>query len=421
MKSTLTLIIILIINSFVSAQNTLNGFIAEKNGKLLMGAKISIKSDQFNTTIYSGVNGWFNINIPDGNYSLNVLRKGYENSKSINIDLNSNKIIFQKIELTKIINKSSLDKDTFRIGMVYDSPLYWKDTEGKTWGLCYELAEVMKIKLNKTFVYENIDYITGPEKLKKGKLDLLFGGFIPDSIYGSILWSRGFIEADYRLIIPIGSSINHSNLKNYNNLVIGHFNEPVIPKWIDKYFVDIKGNKLNITKKSLGTSDADWFTCLIDNDVDIIINEYPYAVWSMLLHLEELEMDNISLNKQQYSIGVKSGDLKLLNRIDDELYTIINSKIYKAIYKKYLGKNFDLDISQKYPFDLKEMVVTEEQTSRIYITQKDDTMESVAQRYLGDKSRANDIYYLNKGNTIIEGLKSVDKLPISYKLKLPCN
>ena len=388
----------------------LQGFAAEKNGKLLNNVTITITGTKFQKDITtSSPNGWYNCDIPIGTYDVTAEATGYQTArKTVTI---KDRDIYLNFNLLQPPPPSRLDKDVLKVGIVYDPPMFWfkqkNDGTTDTLGITYELVKLLEKELNRKFELQLCGYVESPELLREGKLDLLFGGFIPSLHYPKdILWSYLFMEANYRLIVPVGSPIRSlEDLKKTDNLVIGHYDEPVVKEWISK-------NLPNATPSAYEASD--WYKCLPDGEVDVIINEYPYAKESIKPYFKLLEFIPEPLNQQGYAICVPPKDYRLLDQVNNALQKIMKINAFKKAYKKYLDT--EIPTQARTPILTGETDYRRYPTRRKYVVQTGDDLEKIARRYLGSETYWKEIWNLNFTDRKLNGLK---ELIVGSELRLP--
>lgn len=407
----LTLFLFNICFDIFSQKHLLQGFIAERDGPFLSGAQITIAGNNNLSIIFSEPpNAWYRIELSPGVYSVTVEFPTYKpETRQVTI---GEKDIFLNIEL---IPPSKLDFDTLVIGMIYDPPMYWYNEKGDTLGITFELAKLLEKELHKKFIFKIINYSNGVSLLSEGKLSMIMGGFIPSlrAYPKAFLWSLPFIEADYRLITPRGSPIRSIEdfRANQNDLIIGTFAEPAVREWLSVNYPEI--DTLQI--KSYGSTD--WFKCMPAHEVDVIINEYPYAKESMRPFLHQMKMIEEPLNRQNYSIGVAPSDYELLYKIDQVLMKILVSKEYAKIYRKYMDKEFEKPKFNELEFKRTDCRIWP--AERTYTTRKGDTLKKIAGQYLGSDGEWVRLYHSNKNLDFIQSPNGDDLLPENKEIRIP--
>ena len=304
---------------------------------------------------------------------------------------------------------SRLDKDTLQIGVIYDPPMFWFKGDIDTLGVTYELGKLLQKDIKKPFKYHLIGYLSSPALLKEGKLDILLGGFIPSLHYPKdILWSDPFMNANFRLVVPVGSPINNmEDLKKSEKLVIGHYAEPAVVEWIEKNLPNVE---------HIGYDISDWYKNLADGKVDAIINEYPYAKESIKPYKDILKFIEEPLNHQSYAICIAPQDFRLLQAVNQSLHNIRNNKDYRKNYKKYLNEEVPKVVEPH--IKMGETDIRRYPTRREYLVQPGDNLRIIAKRYLGSEAQWKEIWFLNFTRYELDGLK---KLQENIILRLPTN
>jgi len=412
MKNYLTLTFLLFISVLSYSQKyKIQGFVADSGGMLLNAASVTITGTKFQNKQYTLLpNGWFELELLPGTYDITAEFPGRRSArKTVTI---IDKDIYVSLELQMPTPSSRLDKDTLIIGMVYDPPMFWfKERDSlttDTLGIAYELARLLEMELKKKFEYRLCGYLQSDSLLQEGYYDLLIGGFIPSLSYKKkVLWSIQFMQANFRLIVPIGSPIRTlDDLKKSDSLlVVGHYDEPVVNAWI-------KANLPNAKRK--GYEVSDWYKFLQDGEINVIINEYPYAKESIKPYKNVLEFTSEQLNHQGYAICIPPEDYRLLDQVNTALEKIMKTKSFKKAYKQYLDA--EVPPLVKTPILTSETDFRRYPTRRIYTVQSGDSLQSIAKRYLGNEAYWKEIRNLNIGDRKLNGLVTLIK---GSQLRLP--
>jgi ABC-type amino acid transport substrate-binding protein len=258
------------------------------------------------------------------------------------------------------------------VGLSPDPPLFFFDKENNPKGFDYELANMIANELELELEIKTITFSDLPTKLKEGEVDLIMSGFIPDISFGDLYWSNEYLNADFCLIVNEGSPIKR--IEDLEGLTIGTWNEPHSQKWIKE---NIPNAKIKTYEKT------GWYKDLYEGNIDVIINEYPYAIEELKFY-PRMKIVDYHVIEVGFGIGMNK-EHDLLVQLNDILIEIMKSKSYEKLHKKYLY------LENKKPLINKNSICIE-----TYQIKSNENLSEIAKSELGDETRWNEIYKLNK-------------------------
>ena len=223
-----------------------------------------------------------------------------------------------------------------------------------------------------------ISYPYVAQKINTGEIDLAIGGFIPGQEHGrNLKWSKSYLKANFCLVVPAHSDIQDIDDLKEGDITVGVYDEPYVKLWLKKYLPNAKYKAYSY---------PNWFECIKNFEVDVIINDYPYAVESMKHH-PELKFANYHLSESDvgYSICLPDNN-ELKAFIDRALDKIMKTEEYSSIHKKYLyiKDSFLHDKYKTLPYQ------------RVYKASKSDDIRQIAREFLGNEDYWNLIFNINK-------------------------
>ncbi|MDX2133254.1 MAG: transporter substrate-binding domain-containing protein [Saprospiraceae bacterium] len=276
-------------------------------------------------------------------------------------------------------NESFRVKKELIVGFTYDAPMFYFNQKDEWEGFGFELGEMISKNLGKKLLPRIIQYTNANELIKAGEIDFAIGGFIPGDKHGlDLKWSKSYLPANFSLIVPIESNLK--DVDDIDGLTIGVYDEPYVKTWVSDHLPKSKIKAYN---------HPNWFDCIKENEVDVIINDYPYAVESMKHH-SELKFANYHLSDSDvgYSICMPNND-DFVERVNRVLEKIMKSEEFiNTLHSKYLFVK-DGYLQDKYK-------LLPNSYKRIHKVKKDETLWAIAEKYYGDDSKWDVIFNLNK-------------------------
>ncbi len=290
----------------------------------------------------------------------------------------------------KVLDKIK-QASVLRVGMEGEAPPMNFQDKGERAGFDYRMANEIGqyIGVNRVDIVE-ADYDELPDKLRRGEIDLMMGGYVPDPAIEHVEWSDGYLDFGLCLIVKRSSAIN--DIRQLNGKTIGIYDDPAAETWVKE---NISGPKA--VNKYTGTG---WFAKLEAGEVDAIIYDYPFAV-AEISSFPKLKIVKLNLNASRYAAGVVEKNDDLLNMVNKAIGDIMKSDRYEKLVQKYLNT---------------QAVETQPlaKGSKIYIVKAGDTLSKIAQKELGNLDDWQKIWNLNKNR-----LANPHLIYVGYQLLMP--
>lgn len=278
-----------------------------------------------------------------------------------------------------------------RVGMEGEAPPMNFRDKGERTGFDFQMANEIGqyIGINRVDIVE-ADYDELPDKLLKGEIDLMMGGYVPDPAIEHVEWSDGYLDFGLCLIVKRSSAVN--DIKQLSNKTIGIYDDPAAETWVKENITNAKA-----VKKYTGTG---WFAKLDQGEVDAIIYDYPFAV-AEIKAFPKLKIVKLNLNASRYAAGVVEKNDDLLSSVNKAIADITKSERYEKMVQKYLTS---------------QSVETQPlaKGSKVYTVKAGDTLSKIAQKELGNIDDWQKIWNLNKNR-----LANPHLLYIGYQLLMP--
>ncbi len=260
-----------------------------------------------------------------------------------------------------------------RVGMEGEAPPMNFAESGKPAGFDFDIANEIGryIGVNRVDIVE-ANYDKLPDKLRRGEIDLMMGGYVPDPDIENVEWSDGYLDFGLCLIVKRSSAIN--DIKQLGGKTVGIYDDPAAETWLKE---NVTGTKA--VKKYTGTG---WFANLEKGQVDAIIYDYPFAV-AEIRDFPKLKIVKLNLNASRYAAGIVEKNDDLLNMVNKAITDLMKSDRYGQLVQKYLiTKSIETQPIAK--------------GSKTYTVRAGDTLSRIAQKELGSTDDWLKIWNLNK-------------------------
>lgn len=278
-----------------------------------------------------------------------------------------------------------------KVGMEPDAPPMYYHENGQPVGFDYEIANEIgrAIGVNEVKIIE-ANYNQLPDLLRRGEIDLMMGGYVPDPSIENVEWSDGYLEFGLCLIVKRSSAI--TDHKQLANKIIGIYDDPAAEAWVRENISSPKA-----VKKYSGSG---WFSALDKNEVDAIIYDYPFAV-AEIKKFPKLKIVKLNLNASRYAVGVVQNNDPLLSAVNRAISDFMKNERYGQIVQKYLNTQ-----------SIETQPVAK--GSKIYIVKAGDTLTKIAAKELGNADDWGKIWNLNKNR-----LANPHLLFVGFQLLMP--
>jgi ABC-type amino acid transport substrate-binding protein len=262
-----------------------------------------------------------------------------------------------------------------RVGMEPDAPpLHFINENQQEDGFDFQMAA----RIGKHLGTERVkvveaDYADLPALLRKGDIDLIMAGYVPDPDIKGVDWSQGYLDFGLCLIVQEGMVANYRELSDLQNKIIAIYDDPAAEKWV----------KANIPGATIRKFQGDngWFEAVERGDADALIYDYPFAAVEIKQH-PQTTIVKYNLNKSKYAVGIAANNYDLVYEVNKALDQIRDSDQYATLMKTYLASKSEVFMKP----------VAGRKTHRVVAG---DTLSKIARQELGDPERWEEIWNLN--------------------------
>lgn len=229
----------------------------------------------------------------------------------------------------------SKDKDKTLVIGIDDkfAPLGFRDENNNIVGFDIDYAKAAAKKMGQKVKFQPIDWSTKESELSSGRIDLIWNGYtITDERKQKVLFTKPYLKNAQVVVTKADSNI--TKLADLKGKVVGlqslssaadALNANPIKSKI-KTVTEFKDNVLALNDLKSGRLDA----VVID---EVVIDYYMTKEKNTFKVLDE------SLAPEEYGIGVKKGNEKLLTKLQKALDEINQDGTAAEISKKWFGEN----------------------------------------------------------------------------------
>jgi ABC-type amino acid transport substrate-binding protein len=265
---------------------------------------------------------------------------------------------------------------TVRIGYESEAPpMFFRNPQTGDDGFEYQLARRLATELGLSGAgprFVEGDYQDLPEMLRRGEIDLIMAGYVPDPSLEGLEWSDSYLDFGLCLIVPRASAITEVSQLAGKNVAI--YEDPAAERWVKQ---NIPGARVRSY-----SGDSGWFEALERREADALIYDYPFAAEEIRRH-PRTKIVQFNLNQSRYAIGVPAGNDDLLDALNGALARIKASGEYGELVRRYLSYRSE---------DLVKPVAGR----KTYVVRGGDTLSSIARDRLGGVERWEEIWQLNR-------------------------
>ena len=198
-----------------------------------------------------------------------------------------------------------------RVGFEEDAPpMYFKNSQSGDDGFEYQLARQISSELRLSSagpLYVPGAYQELPEMLRRGQIDLIMAGYVPDPSLEGIEWSESYLDFGLCLIILRSSAV--TEVSQLAGKTIAIYEDPTAESWVKK---NIPGARVKAY-----SGDSGWFEALETRAADALIYDYPFAAEEIKSH-PRTKIVQFNLNQSHYAVGVPAGNDGLLDAVNAE-------------------------------------------------------------------------------------------------------
>jgi ABC-type amino acid transport substrate-binding protein len=262
-----------------------------------------------------------------------------------------------------------------RVGMEPDAPpLHFINENQQEDGFDFQMAARIgkQVGTERVRVVE-ADYGELPALLRKGDIDVIMAGYVPDPTIEGVDWSNGYLDFGLCMIVQEGMLSTYRDVSDLAGKVVAIYDDPAAEKWV-------RANIPNVTIRKF-SGDSGWFEAVENGQADALIYDYPFAAVEIKEHPRTV-IAKYNLNKSKYAVGVPAGNYDLVYEINKALDQIKESDQYATLMKTYLASKSEAFMKP----------VAGKRTHRVVAG---DTLSKIARRELGNPERWEEIWKLN--------------------------
>lgn len=237
-------------------------------------------------------------------------------------------------------NKSqdAMDKETLIIG--FDDtfvPMGFKDNNGEIVGFDIDLAKEVSKRIGKQVTFQPIDWSMKESELNSGKIDLIWNGYsITKERKEKVNFTNPYLENRQVIITLVNSKINSKvDLKGMN---VGAQNQSSAVDAINKEeellktFKDGKVYTFETNNEALMDLEAKRIDAVVADEIlaRYYINKKGEGKYKIL---------NDDFGDESYGVGIRKGDEKLLEKLNEAFEDIKKDGTAKKVSEKWFGKD----------------------------------------------------------------------------------
>lgn len=213
------------------------------------------------------------------------------------------------------------------------APMGFRDDKNQLVGFDIDYARAAGKKMGYNVVFQPIDWSAKESELASGRIDLIWNGYtITDERKQKVLFTKPYLKNSQVIVTPAASSI-----KSLNDLAGKKIGLQSMSSAADALNASpIKAKVGNVTEYKdnvLALSD------LKIGRVDALVMDEVVARYYMSKEKNTFKLLPESLAPEEYGIGVKKGNEKLLNQLQKALDDMNKDGSAAAISKKWFGED----------------------------------------------------------------------------------
>jgi ABC-type amino acid transport substrate-binding protein len=262
-----------------------------------------------------------------------------------------------------------------RVGMEPDAPpLHFINENQQEDGFDFQLAA----RIGKHLGTERVrvveaDYGELPALLRRGDIDIIMAGYVPDPAIQGVDWSNGYLDFGLCMIVQEGMVSTYREVSDLAGKVVAIYDDPAAEKWV-------RENIPNATVRKF-SGDSGWFEAVENGQADALIYDYPFAAVEIKEHPRTV-IAKYNLHKSKYAVGIPSGNYDLVYEINKALDQVKESDQYATLMKTYLASK-------------SEAFMKPVEGRKSYRVVSGDTLGKIARQELGNSERWEEIWKLN--------------------------
>jgi ABC-type amino acid transport substrate-binding protein len=278
--------------------------------------------------------------------------------------------------LRRGVLQEARSRGALRVGYEADAPpMYFKNSQAGDDGFEYQLARLISAQIGLSGagpLYVPGDYQGLPDMLRRGQIDVILAGYVPDPSLEGIEWSESYLDFGLCLAVLRGSAV--TEVSQLAGKTIAIYDDPAAERWV-------KQNVPGARVKSF-SGDSGWFEALERREADALVYDYPFAAEEIKSH-PRVKIVQFNLNQSHYAVGVPAGNDDLLDAINGAITRIKAGAGYGELVRRYLSYK-------------SEDVVKPVAGRKTYTVRPGETLSTIARERLGSPDRWEEIWQLNR-------------------------
>ena len=278
--------------------------------------------------------------------------------------------------LRRGVLQEARNRGSLRVGYEEDAPpMYFKNPQAGDDGFEYQLARQLSSELRLSSagpLYVKGAYQDLPDMLRRGQIDVIMAGYVPDPSLEGIEWSESYLDFGLCLVVLRGSAV--TDISQLAGKSIAIYDDPAAERWVKK---NIPGARVKAF-----SGDSGWFEALERREADALIYDYPFAAEEIKSH-PRTKIVQFNLNQSRYAVGVPAGNDDLLDAVNGAITRIKGSAGYGDLVRRYLSYK-------------SEDVVKPVAGRKTYTVRSGETLSTIARDRLGAAERWEEIWQINR-------------------------
>jgi ABC-type amino acid transport substrate-binding protein len=205
---------------------------------------------------------------------------------------------------------------------------------------------------------------------------------VPDPSIDGVDWSNGYLDFGLCMIVNEGMVSQFRSPSDLAGKRVAIYDDPAAERWVQQ---NIPG--AHISKFS---GDNGWFEAVENDQADALVYDYPFAAEEIKSHPRTVIV-KYNLNQSKYAVAVPKGNYDLIYEINQAIDGFKATPKYADLMREYLSSSSEI-FTKPIP------------GKKTYTVKPGDTLSLIAQRQLGETSRWQEIWDLNRDRVANENL-----------------
>ena len=258
---------------------------------------------------------------------------------------------------------------SLRVAADPDAPPFFSATDGGLEGFEYGLMSAIAAEIGVPLKLVSTDFGNLPTAVTSGAADLAIGQVSPATHWPGVSYSVSYLQYSLCLVVPQKSKV--ARLPDLVGKKVGTWDDPAV----DPVLRSSIGAYVQLT-----FTDDGYFESLEHGDLDAVVYDCPLARYELAKH-PKLRIADDAINVATYSVVTNAQDPVLLADVNRVLRKLGDQGLLAKLEERWLGKG---------------SAATTTATGKVTIVQHGDTLATIAQRELGDASKAAELHDRNR-------------------------